>query len=84
MRHVLVVQEPVDRHVVDLARHRRVLQDRARLGAEPQFAAAVAVEERLLADAVAADQQAPPPLVPEREGEHSAQSLHEIRSFLLV
>ena len=43
-----------------------------------------AVEERLLADAVAGDRQLPAAGVPEREGEHAVEAADAVDAVLLV
>ena len=55
-----------------------------RLGAEPQGAVAMRVEQRLLAQPVAGDQQPAAPAVPEREGEHAAQPVDAVVAEVLV
>ena len=70
--------------MVDLARDRLVLHQRPQLGREAEDAVALGVEERLLADPIAADHELPPPLVPDREREHAVQRADELRAFFLV
>ncbi len=69
---------------VGLARHVRILQDRLRLGREPERARVLVVAERFLAQAVARGEQAPAARVPDREGEHAAQVPHARLAVLLV
>jgi hypothetical protein len=84
VRDVLVDQEGVERERVDVARHARVDEDRARLGAEPQRPVAMRPVQRLLAHPVAGEQQLAATGVPEREGEEPAQALDAARAELLV
>jgi hypothetical protein len=82
--HVAVGEVGVDRLAVDLARDLVVGQQRGHLGGEAEDAVAQAVEERLLADAIARDQALLPARVPEREREHPVQPLDAVDAVLLV
>src|ERR671934_2027000 len=84
MRDVLELQEAIDRVEVDVARHVRVLEDRLRLRGKPEAAVADGIEERLLADAIADEEQSPPPAIPDREREHASQALHAGVPVVLV
>src|SRR5215211_2210324 len=84
MRDVLEVQEAVDRVEVHLARDLRVLQDRLRLRAEPEAPIAGCVEEGLLADPVAGQEQPSAAAVPDCEGEHAPQVVDAAVPELLV
>src|SRR5207249_11563074 len=70
--------------VVDVARDDRILQDRFRFRGEPQAAAVEPVVERLLAEAVAREQEAAPSSVPQREREHAAQHPNAVLAVVLV
>ena len=83
-RHVAVGEVGVERGVVDVGGDLRVAHERAHLRGEREGAVAMRVEQRLLAEAVARDQQAPAAAVPEREGEHAVQVLHAVDPVLLV
>ena len=70
--------------MVDLARDLAVLQQRAHLRREGQRSVVERVEQRLLADAVARQQQLLAAPVPEREREHAVQVLDAGGAVLLV
>ena len=81
---VVVGQVPPQRHRVERLRDPRVDQEGAQVGGEDQLLAVRPVEERLLAGAVAGQQQAAAWLVPDREGEHPVEVLHQVGAVLLV
>ena len=72
---VAVGEEGVDRLWVDLARHLGVLDQRLQLGGEAERVAAEAVEEGLLADPVAGQEEALATGIPEREGKIADQTV---------
>ena len=74
----------VDRDRVELGADRGPGGERGQLRGEVEPVARVRVEERLLAEAVAGDQQRPRPRVPDREGEHPLERVHEVGPVLLV
>ena len=59
-------------------RHAPVLEQRLELGGEHEPARRVDVVQRLLAEAIARQQQTPAPRVPEREREHAVEALDAI------
>ncbi len=69
---------------VDLAREAGLLQHRLQLGGEGERPVRDAVVEGLDPEAVAGEQQAPLPGVPERDREHAPQPLEEAVAVLLV
>ena len=71
MRHVLVRQVFVERLRVDLARHARHLQQALQLAGEQQPPGLVAIDQRLLPQPIAGQQQLLPPGVPDGQGEHA-------------
>ena len=70
--------------MVDLAGYLRVLEERADLGCETQRSLSERVEQRLLPDAVAGEQECSPGGVPDGECEHSVQAVHAPGSKVLV
>ena len=72
-------EKRLERVEVDLAARKR-----AQLGGERELVAVVAVVERLDPEAVAGEHEPAALGVPEREGEHAAQPLHEALAVLLV
>jgi hypothetical protein len=82
--HVGEHEEGVDRGWIELAQLRLDLQERRQLRCEGQVAVVLVQEQGLLAEAVASKQQAPAPLVPQREREHSLERVHEGLAVLLV
>ncbi len=69
---------------VQLARHRRVLQQALELGAERQRAAVAAPVQRLDGEAVVGQHQAPAPGVPQGDREHAAQVREALEADVLV
>ena len=69
---------------VQLGPHAGQGEQRLCLGGERDAPAVLHDVKRLHAQAVAADQQAPPPCVPQREREHPVQTLHESVAFCVV
>jgi hypothetical protein len=59
-------------------------EQRGELGGEPEPVAVQRVEERLLAEAVAGEQETPALLVQDREGEHPVERVHQVRAKVLV
>src|SRR5436309_14403618 len=55
-----------------------------RLGCEQQRAVEHAPVKRLFTEAIARDEQAPPLIVPEREGEHSIEMLDHFAAVFFV
>ena len=83
-RNVAVGQEERQRRGVALVRDLRVRQERLRLRGEGEEPRPVVVEERLLARAVAREQQAALARVPQREGEHAVELRDGSIALLLV
>ncbi|MEZ5121313.1 MAG: hypothetical protein R2736_07030 [Solirubrobacterales bacterium] len=81
--HVAEREVAVDRDRVDRARTSSSSSS-AQLRGEGQRAGPMGVDQRLLADAVAGDQQQLAPAVPQREGEHAAQVVHAVDAVVLV
>ena len=81
-----VAERQILRHrsVVDLRRKTVEGEQRAQLGAEPDTIGSRPVRERLDAEAVAGDEQSLAGRIPDREGEHAAQVLHDVVAVLLV
>ncbi|MCU0234040.1 MAG: hypothetical protein MUE90_08440, partial [Thermoanaerobaculales bacterium] len=73
-----------ERHRVEGPGHPGVDQEGPQVGGEDQLLAVAPVEERLLAGAVAGQQQPSPRLVPDREGEHPVEAIDEVGAVLLV
>ena len=69
---------------VGLGANQAAREDRLDLGAEEQPVAGERPVERLDAEAVAREQQAPPRRVPDREREHAAEALDAVVAPLLV
>ncbi len=84
MRHVLVGQVIVQGLRVDLPRHAGHFQHALQLAGEQQPARLVPIDQRLLAQPVAGQEQLPPPGVPEGEGEHAVQVREHLRPLVLV
>ena len=84
MGDVLELEEGVDRVEVDIARNLGIPEDRLRLRGEPEAAVAGGVEEGLLADPVARQQQTAAAAVPDGEREHAAQVIDAGVSVILV
>ena len=82
--HVLEREVVLEGRPVELSRTGRVLEERLQLGAEQQRAVELGVVQRLLAEPVPCEQQAPPPRVPDGEGEHPVQALRAVDARLLV
>ena len=77
-RHPAVAHVLAQRVAVDLADEVGVRPQRPQLGAEQQGAAEAAVVERLLADPVARQGEAPRAPVPERQGEHALRAAQRL------
>src|SRR5262249_13333777 len=75
---------PGQQRFFELRRNRGMLEQRLHLACEGEEPAVPIVVERLLAEPVARDEEAARVLVPEREGEHAAKTLHAIGAVLLV
>ncbi len=73
-----------ERALVDLARHRRVGQDRLRLAREADDAVLQAPGERAPAHPVAGDHQSAAPLVPQADGPVALERVDEVDPVLLV
>ena len=84
VRDVLIGQVLVDRRRVDLARQAGHLQQALQLAGEEQPARLVAIDERLFAQAVAAEHEAAAIGVPDGDGEHAVQVREAVRPFVLV
>ena len=69
---------------IELAGAAGMREQRLELGAEQQRVSEVGVVERLLAESVTSEQQAPVLLVPECEREHAVEPLDTARSVILV
>src|SRR6185436_4326924 len=83
-RHVAVREVIPDRGEVDVARQAAEREQPLDLGGEVQAAARLAKVERLLPEAVAREEQALFPRVPDGEGELAAQALDARRPPALV
>ena len=84
VRHVLIRQILVEGLRVDLARHARHFQQALQLAGEQQPAGLVPINERLLSQPIAGEDQLLPLGVPKGQGEHAVQMRDELRPFLLV
>ncbi len=84
MRHVLVGQIFVQGLRVDVPRHAGDLQEAFQLAGEQQPAGLVAIDQRLLAQAVAGQEQQAALGVPEGEGEHAVQQADHFRAFIFI
>ena len=74
----------VDGRPVDLAAHAGVEEQRAELRAEDEIATGVRIEERLLPDTIAREEELFPARVPDGECEHAPQVLRTVGAVLLV
>ena len=83
-RDVAEHEESIDRGRVELAQLRLSLKERRQFGGKQQLAVALVHEQRLLAEAVARQEQASAGLVPESEGEHALQRVDQRVAELLV
>ena len=75
--HVAELQIRLQRGGIELGREPGQREDRLRFAREDDPLAVVVQVDRLDAEAVAADEQPAPAGIPEREGEHAVQALHE-------
>src|SRR5207302_11169664 len=83
-RHVLVSQVTVDRLYVDGAIDLGGFQHRRDFRAEPEVAALLSVDERLLPDPITREQETPLLRVPKGESEHAVQMLDTGVAVVLV
>ena len=81
---VLQGQVSVDGRRVHLGPARQTAQPRGRLGRKRKALGAAGEEDRLLAQGITGQQQAPAWPIPQREGEHPPQRPHEVVAPLLV
>ena len=70
--------------VIDVAAELRMLEQRHELGTKNEIAAGLRVQQRLLADAIAREEQRLVALVPNGESEHAAQVFGAIDAILVV
>ena len=82
--HVLVGQVFIKGLRVDVPRHAGDLQDALQLAGEEQPAGLVAIDQRLLAQPIAGQEEKAALGVPEGEGEHAVQQADHFRAFILV
>ena len=82
---VAVSQVLIERRRVELSATAdpRVLEQGLELRGEHELAIRPRIEQRLLADPIAGQEQESPPLVPDREGEHAAKPPQASRPILL-
>ena len=73
-----------ERLLVEVARRRRMLEDRLDLGAEEHALRQQRVVQRLDAEPIAGEEELAPARVPDREGEHPVQALDARGALLLV
>src|SRR4051812_35799850 len=83
-RYPAVCQVGVQGLVIYLTRHLFVLQERCELGAEGQAPGVQRVVQRLLADAVAGQEEPPLPRVPYGQSEHAVQAMDQRRASVFV
>ncbi len=83
-RYVFVGEVFRHRLAVDLAMHQRVREQALELGPEDEGPAAMRPVERLLAHAVARDEEAPAPPVPHRQAEHAVEARGELVAVFLI
>ena len=83
-RHVLVGQVVDERPRIELAGHVGVNEERLQLRGEEKRVRESCVVERLLPEAIASQDEAPPRPVPEREGEHAFEPVEAGRAVVLV
>ena len=83
-RHEAEREERLERVLVDLAGEPRLAHQRLQLGREGERVSGQPVVQRLDAEAVARQDQALSPRVPDRDREHPAEALGEARPVLLV
>jgi hypothetical protein len=81
-RHVLVAQILGETACIDVARAGRMLQERLELGTKEQLTPGVGPVERLLAHAVARQEECLALRVPDREREHAVQFRDAVRTVL--
>jgi hypothetical protein len=74
----------VQREGVDLPETGRHLEDRLDLGCEVESLASAGPKKRLLAQMVPREKEPASAAVPEGDGEHPAQSMHEVGPVVLV
>ncbi len=84
MRHVLVGQIFVQGLRVDMPRHAGDLQEALQLAGKQQSARLMAVDQRLLAQAIAGQKQQAALGVPQGEGEHAVQQARHFRAFVFI
>ncbi len=82
--HVREHEERIDRVRVELTQLRLDLEQRGQFRGEQQLAVVLVQEQRLLAEAVAREQQAPAALIPDGKGEHALQGVHHRLAVFLI
>src|SRR5262249_56888086 len=83
-RDVAEIEIGMQRRAIDFRRDARQREERFRLGRERDPARIPIDVDRLDAQAVAADHEAPPARVPQREAEHAVQPLDKFIAVLRV
>jgi hypothetical protein len=83
-RRTRVRQVGVDRSEVEVAWNAAIRHQRAQLRGETDCAVSQRVEQGLLADAIAGEQQLATPPIPDREREHPVQTADTVNAELLV
>jgi len=73
-----------ERVAIDLARHRRMLEERRQRRGEREARAVDVIVERLLAEAIAREEEPAQARVPQREGEHTVELAHAVGAPLPV
>src|SRR5437016_2014877 len=73
---MLVVEERVNRRIVDVSGNERIRQDRLSFRCKPESGPVEREIERLLADPIPCEQESLTPHVPECEREHPPEHLH--------
>ena len=84
MRHVLIGEVHIDGGRVECARRAGILQQGLELAGEEESVRFEAVEQRLLAEAVASEKQLFSPVVPDGQREHAAEVSDAVGTVLLV
>ena len=84
IRHVAQREILMDRHGIDLRRKVLERQKAAELGAEEHAAVRFPIVQRLDAHPVPREREARCRVVPDREGEHPSQLVHQLRRSLFV
>ena len=84
MRDVLIGQVFIDRGRIDVARHAGNFEQALQLAGEEQPARLVAIDQRLFAQPIAAEDQPAAVGVPDGDGEHAVQMREALRPFVLV